>query len=626
MNTEARLKQIEKIAQNARSTWFGLLGLLVFVGITLMGHKDADFFAYGASTKLPIVGIQVPTTYFFLAAPILTSAVYCYLHVFLFSLWEALGNVEQEKLGRPPPLSERVYPMIFTVAALWYRNQIRQDGSMGPRLLGRWTLMIALLLGWALGPLVLGLLWWRSMPVHDVVMTLVAGAALWAALSTGLLGLILARDCLAGRGSAGAALARSDRIMTSVIALVVISAVSVERATLDRFGFLATADLREAQLTERPREPLDHTAWWTAQLKQSIAAKGLEADPADWPHDVRQRVFHELADLWAARMQSLNAPTLRGRDLRGADLRGAFLAGADLRDAVLDGARLVRADLQGADLRKASLGQVDMTLARLQAANLAGARIENADLGFALMADAVMIETRLVDTEVNRVDLSRADLRQATLSGLWFERANLADADLHYARSDDVGFNGSRLDRVVLSGMDLSGMWFQNSNLTGADLSGATLSGADFTSADLGDARLNRSVFDTANLAMAKLDGADVEDWSVKGASLIGVDLGTVRNLSPDSIAGAFGDSDTRLPAGVPQPCHWTDEETFMGGASSSFAREETDDYIDRTVWETSWDYSSASMHVESDALEAWKRAGRPILQRDADGACPSSR
>ncbi|HUV31994.1 MAG TPA: pentapeptide repeat-containing protein, partial [Devosiaceae bacterium] len=64
----ASLTHIGELSKNARSIWFGLLGLITFVGVTLMGHRDADFFAVGADTKLPLIGIEVPVTYFFATA------------------------------------------------------------------------------------------------------------------------------------------------------------------------------------------------------------------------------------------------------------------------------------------------------------------------------------------------------------------------------------------------------------------------------------------------------------------------------------------------------------------------------------------------------------------------------
>jgi hypothetical protein len=52
------LDHIAEASKNARATWFGLLA---FVGVTLLAHKDADFFAYGAETQLPLIGLKVPT-------------------------------------------------------------------------------------------------------------------------------------------------------------------------------------------------------------------------------------------------------------------------------------------------------------------------------------------------------------------------------------------------------------------------------------------------------------------------------------------------------------------------------------------------------------------------------------
>ncbi len=68
------LDHIAEVSKNARATWFGLLGLLAFVGVTLLAHKDADFFAYGAETQLPLVGITVPVKAFFIFAPLFVAA------------------------------------------------------------------------------------------------------------------------------------------------------------------------------------------------------------------------------------------------------------------------------------------------------------------------------------------------------------------------------------------------------------------------------------------------------------------------------------------------------------------------------------------------------------------------
>ena len=107
-NPKAILDHIAQVSQNARATWYGLLGLLAFVGVTLLGHKDADFFAYGAETQLPLVGITVPVKAFFYAAPVLVAALYAYLHLYLMTLWDALGDLKQQKGAAP--IADRVFP------------------------------------------------------------------------------------------------------------------------------------------------------------------------------------------------------------------------------------------------------------------------------------------------------------------------------------------------------------------------------------------------------------------------------------------------------------------------------------------------------------------------------------
>ena len=89
--TAQLLDRIAEIARNVRATWFILLGVLAFAGVTLLGVEDADFFAVGRQTALPLVGVEIPTRSFFLTAPILVTALYGYFHFQLRELWAALA-------------------------------------------------------------------------------------------------------------------------------------------------------------------------------------------------------------------------------------------------------------------------------------------------------------------------------------------------------------------------------------------------------------------------------------------------------------------------------------------------------------------------------------------------------
>ncbi len=123
MDFDAHVARIDALTKNARNTWFVLLGVLVFVTITLMGVEDIDFYGVDRATKLPLVDVEVPTRLFFVAAPILSAAVYGYFHLYLIRLWVALGAAPAEDQGRK--LGDTVTPWLVTDMAL----KLRSDAS-----------------------------------------------------------------------------------------------------------------------------------------------------------------------------------------------------------------------------------------------------------------------------------------------------------------------------------------------------------------------------------------------------------------------------------------------------------------------------------------------------------------
>jgi hypothetical protein len=86
---KTQIERINELSNLARTAWFALLGYLVFVGVTLLGVQDADFFLPARQTRLPLVGVDIPTASFFWTAPVLGAALYIYLHLFLIKLWDA---------------------------------------------------------------------------------------------------------------------------------------------------------------------------------------------------------------------------------------------------------------------------------------------------------------------------------------------------------------------------------------------------------------------------------------------------------------------------------------------------------------------------------------------------------
>jgi uncharacterized protein YjbI with pentapeptide repeats len=105
-----------------------------------------------------------------------------------------------------------------------------------------------------------------------------------------------------------------------------------------------------------------------------------------------------------------------------------------------------------------------------------------------------------------------------------------------------------------------------------ADLRGARLDGADLRAANLEKANLVRAHLEGANLMgahlkgaslwLANLEGANLWGTNLKGtnlewADLRGANLEGAKKVSQQQLNSAFGNSKTRLPAGVSRPTHW---------------------------------------------------------------------
>ena len=180
------LTHADHVAKNARSSWFGLLGFLAFAGVTLLGFEDKDFFASGVETDLPLIGVSIPTYSFFWVAPILATALYIHLHMYLIKLWRAVYKLPSQIDGEP--LGARLWPWLVTDWALAGRGD---QGKPLPLPTIQW--MLTLVLVWLSGPIVLFGFWWRSMVRHDWLLTTALGMLLVLASYVGGAGWRVAR-------------------------------------------------------------------------------------------------------------------------------------------------------------------------------------------------------------------------------------------------------------------------------------------------------------------------------------------------------------------------------------------------------------------------------------------------
>ena len=179
---------------------------------------------------------------------------------------------------------------------------------MPPRVLGMWTVIIAVLLGWVFGWIVLGFAWWRSMPAHDPLITIVSGLALWAAIDFGVNGFLWAEKSLRDPSAEAPTGIRPLRIFTSAVLVIVLADVSVQRTRPDLFVDyrtaplirIAQANLAEAHLTAKPREWLDYEDWKREYASTYRRREGLPADQSEWKQEKRDELEAEYTERWAS--------------------------------------------------------------------------------------------------------------------------------------------------------------------------------------------------------------------------------------------------------------------------------------------------------------------------------------
>ena len=530
----AALSQIAEISRNARATWFGLIFVLLFCGVALLDVRDRDFFEYGAATQLPLLGVEVPVEGFFVTAPLVVLGLYIYLHVYLAKLWLELGRAPARPDGIA--LDRAVFPWLISDAALQLRKDVK------PRPFGRIVSLASLVLGWLLGPVVIGAFWWRSWPYHHEMLTLYLSALLLVAVWIGWESWMSRRRMMLG-GEAQPSWLRSLLCAPLGAAVLVVGWEATEggiaarlpegvkawiearhaevfprrleassrrllddRFKLDGMTFLYPANLAGAELVRIPDGWMGRDRAWREYRRRHGSDHAWETrDNPDTPD-----LETEFEDQRREHRAALDANSFARADLRKAALAGAFMAGADL-----EGARLERADLEGARLEGANLEE-----ARLEGAKLGGARLEGARIG-----------------------------------GAWLEGAYLRGARLEGANLTGARLKGANLGGAQMEGAYLGGAQLQGANLGGARLEGANLEGAELTEANLEGVRLEGAYLGGASLKSAKLASSTTDFADASFADFI-----DVTGMTQSMVDAMFGNAATTLPEGLVRPAQWPTE------------------------------------------------------------------
>ncbi|MGP9822400.1 pentapeptide repeat-containing protein [Salinarimonas sp. NSM] len=593
------LARIEEIARNARTAWFGLLAYLAFVGVTLLGVRDIDFYSLEASTTLPLVNVAIPTTLFFLTAPWLGAALHVYLHLYLLKLWDALAEARERVDGLP--LGDRVFPWLVIDWALLRRKD--KDRATTKRPMAWLANLVTVVLVWLAAPLMLTWAWWRSMPAREELLTLFIAVPLVFSIYAGRKSWRRARRRLKAGRMPPPPVSRG-RTWSARCGFVVIGSLLASvswlrteggfdwwaNRAIDRWeatfgpifedgpgphGFtIGAQEMQELWVADRV-VTLDHLSWrdgdgrvlWTPLAPVDLVGADLAQRPLTWvSSDTGERRFRlawcrdrELHLIICERIRRRNFTSSEGYKLaiaekaaqlgRWCSSEGRNFSGSacdayfrDLENALAsewsEGRLTLIADLPKPPLRNSDLRHVWMNSAFLAGVDLSGARLEGANLSGSTLEGAILSRTNLISANLSLTSAEGADFSYSRLDGASLSWARLSAAEFPSAEMVDVSLTGARLNE--------------------ANLSLARLSGSDLLYADLGGANLSFAALDDAVMLFTRLDGAS---------------LHSVSGLTQEQLEMTLGNDATKLPDGL-----WI--------ISCVAARDDENDLPEGTFWD----------------------------------------
>ncbi|MEM7439831.1 MAG: pentapeptide repeat-containing protein [Pseudomonadota bacterium] len=597
-----QLVRIDALTKNARTTWFTLLGVLLFVEITLLGVRDIDFYGYDRSTQLPLLGVSIPTRFYFWTAPALMAATFIYFHLYLIRLWAALGAAEATVNGGP--LGRAVTPWLITDAALWLRNWRRSDGCTDVRPLEGLAALLNFSLIWAFGFWVGAHAWWLSATARDEWMTGVAAVALGAMVLAGLTSLLrlwqhLAKNEPRHRGTIAwlAAIALIPFLGASTYYRTVNPAdwmsreghrpvwnetkqaiewrkvkfpFYADRETIffERFFTLAEIDLEGEDLVERPDNWLPYSMLregfrrdWCTRTGNKICADLSETDEQALHAEFWGRQKAALANL---RRPDWHGPGRPKPDFRGANLRSTFLVGLDLSLTEMERADLARAEMQGAILSRARMQEADLSNAKMQWVNLKSAEMEWASLNRAAMQRAKLRGAKLRSADLRGAEMQGADLSGAELQRASLNRAELQGADLEGAELQHADLRRAKMQRANLSYARMRRVDLSDAELQKADLSEATMQRANLRKAKMHGVKLSLSYLTKdVKLTNASLSASINDGGALRDVELTDIKIESTLDWRNVFLDGSVKGADRLIAAmGLDTaPCHWALDE-----------------------------------------------------------------
>lgn len=455
------IENIAELSKNTRSLYLIYLGALLYCAVTVVGVTDRQMLLDEAVT-LPLIGVGVPLTGFFVFAPVVLIATFVYLQLYLQDL-QSQKREMRAKYGKEEP--GRLYPWIMNVV------DHPQPGIVG--WLQKSAVKVVL---WWLLPIVLFLFGFSYLKMQEPVLGAIITAMPLLALGVSLF--FWYRYDHSEEAEAGKNWVSLGEVFTAYVGTIA-------------FGVLVFLFVSVA---------------WMGAIPD--VARGLTTIDVSYQSLVTEQKYVRY---WV---------DLSGKKLRGADLEAATLINSDLSDTRLNGANLSLAKLDSADLSNASLNRSNLSEADASNANLSNIDLSHASAFLVDLSSSNLYRADLSATDLWLANLSSANLEKADLVNASLSQADISDSDLYEADLSGANLNYADLSNAFMWTADLS-----NANLQSADLSGTNAPWSDFLGADLSRVSLKNSLLWGADFSDADLSGADLSGTDFLCARLQKTDI-----------------------------------------------------------------------------------------------------
>jgi uncharacterized protein YjbI with pentapeptide repeats len=475
-----RLSALEKAVNDSAGkagvlwTSFITLGTYLLIATGSVTHRNLFL---NSGIKLPVLGVELPVTGYFLVAPMIFL-------IFHFYLLLQLEGLSEKVVDYNLVLNETMKAGVDRRRARWRLDDFpflqflagvreRRTGIAGKlQILISWITIV-------LFPIVVLLqLQIAFLPYHSESVTWLHRACL-----IGDLGLIWFFWHAFRRNSE-----RSRRRRVAVAAVEIVGTLLVLIFSLALATFPGEAMYRNAVATA-----VDAVVSFAFRDQAVSASRYFFEGDVDGVTGQPASLFANRIILPGERFHDETKKTEVSVALRGRNLRGAILQRTDLSFADFTGAVLVEASFAGAKLHRARFGCAAKLRLKMGGRS---SRIDSCD-------------------DERAADLRGADFTEAALHGVFFNHAKL---------------HGARFSRAMMQGMsaddaDLSGASFTYARLEGSSFVGATLVGASFSAAQMQGADLSTADLSNATLFRTQLQGARLQAAELTNATLQGVNL-----------------------------------------------------------------------------------------------------